>query len=105
MHIKKLYFRLSILLALAVWVWVSLSIVQEVIDSRKNTIAARETGYIQDDVKRTIPTSRIIASEPSIITHVFALIFFDVVVVWSLLWVVFHACCFCIVRFMRKTLA
>lgn len=105
MHIKKAYFRLSIVLALAVWFWVSISIVQEVIESRKNTIAARETGYIQNDVKITIPTSRIITSEPSIITHVFGLIFFDVVVIWGLLWVAFLACYFCICRLMRKKLS
>ena len=102
MHTKKVYVRISIAAALAVWVLVSLSILQEVIESRKNTIAARETGYIQDDVKTTIATSRIITSEPSILTKVFGLIFFDVAIIWSLLWIVFLACSFCIGRFTQR---
>jgi len=102
MYIKKVYVRLSIAVALVVWAWLSLSILQEVIESRKNTIAARETGYIQDDVKKTIATSRIITSEPSILAKVFGLIFFDVVIVWSLLWLGFLACSFCIGRFTQK---
>ena len=102
MRIKKVYIRLSIAIALLVWAWVSLSILQEVIESRKNTIAARETGYIQDNVKKTIATNRIITSEPSILTKVFGLIFFDVVIVWSLLWLGFLACFFCIGRFTQK---
>ena len=102
MHIKKFYLRLSIALALVIWAWVSLSILQEVIESRKNTIAARETGYIQDHVKKTIATSHIIASEPSILAKVFGLIFFDVVIVWTLLWLGFLACSFCIGRLTQK---
>lgn len=101
---KKVYVRLSIALALVVWVWVSLSILQEVIESRKNTIAARETGYIQEDVKTTIATSQIIVSEPSILTKVFGLIFFHVAIIWSLLWIGFLACCFCIGRFKQKNI-
>lgn len=102
MHMKKVYVRISIAVALVVWAWVSLSILQEVIESRKNTIAARETGYIQDDVKTTIATSRIIATEPSILTKVFGLIFFDVAIIWSLLWIGYLACSFCIGRFTQR---
>jgi len=71
MQIRKICFRSSIIVALAVWVVISLSILTEVIESRKNTIAARSTGYIQQDVKAGLTTSHIVASEPSIPVKVF----------------------------------
>ena len=91
MNVKKVFFRLSIVVALSVWFFISLSTLQEVIESRKNTIAARSSVYIQEDEKATISTGQIIASEPSILVKIFGIFLIDVAFIWGLLWG-----CYCI---------
>jgi len=102
MNKKKNFFSFSISVALAAWILISLSILQEVIESRKNTIAARPTGYIQERVKAKISTSRILTSEPLIVVKIFGLIFVDVAVVWGLLWVCYRMCTYYVSRLKYK---
>jgi hypothetical protein len=89
MHFKKQFFRLSIAAAAAVWILLSISILTEVIESRKNTIAARPTGYIQETIKEKLTSGEILASEPVIIPKVFGLMLLDTAVFWGVLWAVF----------------
>ena len=103
MQIRKVCFRSSIVLALAIWIYISSSILIEVIESRKNTIAAHSTGYIQEDVKATITTSQIVASEPLMVVKVFGLILIDVAVVWCLLCIGSRAVIYCMKKLRQKT--
>jgi len=91
MRLKQKFFRLSIAAAAAVWILLSFSIVSEVIESRKNTIAARSTGYIQEQIKAKLTNGEILASEPVIIPKVFGLMLLDTAVFWGGLWAVFVA--------------
>jgi hypothetical protein len=86
MHYKKQIFRLSIAAAAAVWIFLSGSILYEVIESRKNTIAAGPTGYIQQDLKESIPIVEIISSEPLIIPKIFGLMLIYAVMFWAVTW-------------------
>ena len=83
MHLKQKFFRLSIAAAAAVWIFFSISILSEVIESRKNTIAARPTGYIQETIKEKLTSGEILASEPVIIPKVFGLMLLDTAVFWG----------------------
>ena len=103
MERRKVCFRTSIVLALAFWIYISSSILIEVIESRKNTVAAHSTGYIQENVKATIPTSQIVTSEPLMVVKVFGLIFIDVAVVWCLLWIGGRAGIYCMKKVRHKT--
>ena len=91
MHLNQKLFRLSIAAAAAVWIFLSFSIVSEVIESRKNTIAARPTGYIQETIKEKLTSGEILASEPVIIPKVFGLMLLDTAVFWGVLWASFLA--------------
>jgi|GEM_PF-1427447 len=87
-HIKLKHnlFRLSVAAAVAAWIFISCSIVSEVIESRENTLAARPTGYIQEAIKEKLTSREILASEPFIIPKVFGLMLLDTAVFWGVLW-------------------
>jgi hypothetical protein len=86
MYLNQKFFGLSIAAAAAVWIFLSFSILSEVIESRKNTIAARPTGYIQEAIKEKLTSGEILASEPVIIPKVFGLMLLNTAVFWGVLW-------------------
>jgi len=86
MKVRQRFFKLSIAAAAATWIFISCSIVSEVIQSRKNTIAARPTGYIQEAIKEKLTSREILASEPLIIPKVFGLMLLDTAAFWGMFW-------------------
>jgi len=53
------------------------------VKSRKNTIAARPTGYIQESIKTRLTIRGILAAEPLIIPRVFGLMLLNTAVFWG----------------------
>lgn len=84
--LKQNLFRLSIAAAAAVWIFISISILSEVIESRKNTIAAGPTGYIQQDLREKVTVVELIAAEPMIIPKIFGLMLIYALLFWAALW-------------------
>jgi hypothetical protein len=97
MQLNKNVFRLTIAAAAAVWIVISVSILSEVIESRKNTIAAGPTGYIQQDLREKVTVVEIIAAEPLIIPKIFGLMLIYALLFWAALWV-----CFLVLLFMVR---
>jgi hypothetical protein len=83
MKVRQRFFKLSIAAAAAIWIFLSFSILTEVIESRKNTIAARPTGFIQKTIKAQLTSGEMLASEPVIIPKVFGLMLLDTAVFWG----------------------
>lgn len=86
MGAQKKLFRLSVAAAAAVWLVLSCAIVAEVVESRKNTIAARPTGYIQQPLKEKLSGWQILAAEPAVVAKVFGVVLLDTAAVWGALW-------------------
>jgi len=99
MHLKKSVFRVSIAAAAAVWIFLSVSILYEVIESRKNTIAAGPTGYIQQNLRETVNSAEIIAAEPQIILKIFGLMLIYAVLFWAATWGCFLVLYFIVRKF------
>jgi hypothetical protein len=99
MQLKKNAFRLSVAAATAVWIFISISILSEVIESRINTIAAGPTGYIQQDLREKVAVVEIIAAEPMIIPKIFGLMLIYALLFWGVTWGCFLVLFFIVRKF------